>query len=90
MIKKRKFSFFWAFLWFLLWGVGLIIYILYYLSKKDDIYTITYTKKDKEAKQEVENVADEIKKLSELLEQNLITEDEFLTQKKKILTGQND
>ena len=35
LVKPKGFSFFWAFLWFLLLGIGLLIYILYYLSKKD-------------------------------------------------------
>ena len=87
MVKKKTFSFLWAFLWFLLWGVGLIVYILYYLSKKDEVYTITFPKKEKEVKQDSESVADEIKKLSELLEKGLLSEDEFSVQKNKILSG---
>lgn len=46
MIRKKTFSFLWAFLWFLLWGFGLIVYLLYYLSKKDEVYTITFPKKE--------------------------------------------
>lgn len=45
MIRKKTFSFLWGFLWFLLWGFGLIVYLLYYLSKKDEVYTITFPKK---------------------------------------------
>ncbi len=86
MIRKKTFSFLWSFLWFLIFGFGLIIYVLYYLSKKDKIYTITYPRKEKEIKQELGSVADEIKKLSELLEQNILTKDEFEIQKNLILT----
>lgn len=35
LVKPKQFSFVWAFLWFLLLGVGLIVYLLYYASKKD-------------------------------------------------------
>ena len=35
LVKPKSFSFLWAFLWFLLLGIGLLIYIIYYLSKKD-------------------------------------------------------
>ena len=46
MIKKKTFSFLWAFLWLLLFGVGLIVYLLYYLSKNDEVYTITIPKEE--------------------------------------------
>ena len=36
LVKPKSFSFGWAFLWFLLLGFGLLIYILYYVSKKDE------------------------------------------------------
>ena len=36
LIKKKHFSFLIAILGLLLWGVGLIIYIIYYISKKDE------------------------------------------------------
>ena len=36
LVKPKKFSFFWAFMWFLLVGIGLIVYLLYYAGKKDD------------------------------------------------------
>lgn len=41
LLKKKTFSFVWAFLWLLIFGVGLIVYIIYYLSKRDDIKTFT-------------------------------------------------
>ena len=36
LVKPKSFSFGWAFLWFLLLFFGLLIYILYYVSKKDE------------------------------------------------------
>lgn len=38
--RKKKFSYLSAFLWFLLLGVGLVIYILYYLLRGDDHVTV--------------------------------------------------
>lgn len=35
LIKPKKFSFFWAFIWFLALGIGLLVYIIYYMAKKD-------------------------------------------------------
>ena len=35
LVKPKKFNFLWAILWFLLFGVGLIVYLLYYAGKKD-------------------------------------------------------
>ncbi len=39
--KKKKFSFWWAFIWFLLLFVGLIVYIFYYLAKDDETMYIS-------------------------------------------------
>jgi len=36
LVKPKKFSFVWAFLWFLVAVVGLIVYLLYYASKRDE------------------------------------------------------
>jgi hypothetical protein len=33
--KPKVFSFLWAFAWFLLFGVGLFVYVLYYAAKQD-------------------------------------------------------
>jgi hypothetical protein len=35
LIKPKKFSFIWALVWFLLFGIGLIVYLLYYWGKRD-------------------------------------------------------
>ena len=35
LVKPKVFSFVWSFLWFLLLGVGVLVYIFYYMSKKD-------------------------------------------------------
>lgn len=36
LVKPKKFSFLWAALWFLMLGIGLIVYLLYYAAKKDE------------------------------------------------------
>ena len=35
LVKPKGFSLMWALLWFLLLGIGLLVYIFYYVSKKD-------------------------------------------------------
>lgn len=35
LIKPKVFSFVWAFLWLLAFGIGLIVYLLYYAAKRD-------------------------------------------------------
>jgi hypothetical protein len=35
LVKPKKFSFIWALVWFLLFGIGLIIYLLYYWGKRE-------------------------------------------------------
>src|SRR5215210_5791321 len=35
LVKPKKFSFIWALVWFLLFGIGLIVYLLYYWGKRD-------------------------------------------------------
>ena len=35
LVKPKQFSFVWALLWFLLFGVGLLVYVFYYAAKKD-------------------------------------------------------
>ena len=34
MVKPKTFSLLWAFLWFLLFGIGIIVYLFYYWQKK--------------------------------------------------------
>ena len=36
MVRPKKFSFLWATLWSLVFGVGLLVYVFYYTSKKED------------------------------------------------------
>jgi len=36
LVKPKSFSFLWAFLWLLMLGVGLIVYLIYYWSKRDE------------------------------------------------------
>lgn len=40
MVKKKTFNFILAFLGLLCWGFGLLVYIFYYMWKKDDIVNI--------------------------------------------------
>jgi len=35
LVKPKKFSFLWAALWLLVFGVGIFIYLLYYAAKRD-------------------------------------------------------
>lgn len=37
MVKPKKFSFIFAVLWFLMLGLGLIVYLLWYWSKRDEV-----------------------------------------------------
>lgn len=41
LTKPKSFSFLWAIIWFLALGVGLIVYILYYMAKKDENVYLT-------------------------------------------------
>lgn len=36
LVKQKQFSFIWALLWFLVFGVGLIVYLIYYAAKRDE------------------------------------------------------
>lgn len=36
LLKPKKFSFLWALLWFLVFGVGLLVYLIWYWSRKDE------------------------------------------------------
>lgn len=35
LVKPKKFSFIWALLWFLVFGVGILVYLFYYAAKQD-------------------------------------------------------
>jgi len=35
LLKPKVFSFVWALFWFLFLGVGVLVYIFYYMAKKD-------------------------------------------------------
>lgn len=35
LVKSKVFSLLWALLWFLFFGVGLVVYLLYYVAKRD-------------------------------------------------------
>jgi len=36
LLRPKKFSRFWALAWFLCFGVGILVYLIYYWSKRDD------------------------------------------------------
>ena len=36
LIRPKKFSFIWALLWFLLFGIGIVVYLIYYAAKQDE------------------------------------------------------
>jgi hypothetical protein len=36
LVRPKKFSFIWALLWFLLFGIGIIVYFIYYAAKSDE------------------------------------------------------
>ena len=35
LVRPKKVSFLWALLWFLLFGIGILVYVAYYLAKSD-------------------------------------------------------
>ena len=35
LVKPKQFSFIWALFWFLWFGVGVLVYLFYYMAKKD-------------------------------------------------------
>lgn len=41
LIKHKKFSFLWAVLWFLVFGIGLIVYLIWYAAKRDTTVYVT-------------------------------------------------
>ncbi len=47
LIKPKEFNFVAALLWFLLFGIGILIYLFYYLSKNDDAVYLTVSKNGK-------------------------------------------
>ena len=36
LVKPKKFSFVWALLWLLVFGVGIVVYLIYYAAKRDE------------------------------------------------------
>jgi len=36
LVRPKRFNFVWAFLWFLLFGVGIVVYLIYYAAKQDE------------------------------------------------------
>lgn len=40
LIRPKTFSLVWSLLWFLVFGIGLVVYVLYYVAKHDAVVTI--------------------------------------------------
>lgn len=36
LFRPKRFSFVWALLWFLVFGIGIVVYLIYYAAKRDD------------------------------------------------------
>ena len=92
--KEKTFSLFWATLWLLVFLVGLLIYIFYYMSKSDTIFTIVLdpsnckkdVKKDVEEKSTINNSkTKELLELKDMLEKELISKKEFENLKSELL-----
>ena len=43
LVKPKAFSFGWALIWFLFFGIGVLIYIFYYMAKKDAVVYLTHS-----------------------------------------------
>ena len=48
LVRPKQFSFLWAIFWFCFLGVGLLFYILYYVSQRDEVLVVDLNKKDSE------------------------------------------
>ncbi|MCT7572224.1 hypothetical protein [Aliarcobacter butzleri] len=92
--KEKTFSLLWAILWLCLFLVGLLVYIFYYMSKSDDIVTITLDpskckndiKEDAEEKSTIKNSkTKELLELKDMLEKELISKEEFENLKSELL-----
>ena len=44
MVRPKKFSFIFALLWFLVGGIGIIVYIIWYMAKQDTLQTFSFDK----------------------------------------------
>jgi len=45
LVKPKEFSFWWALFWLLMLGVGIVVYLIYYAAKKDQIVSLDIYKK---------------------------------------------
>lgn len=92
--KEKSFSLLWAILWLFVFIVGLLVYIFYYISKRDDIVTVTLDpsnckddeKKDVEEKSTINNSkTKELLELKDMLEKELISKEDFENLKSELL-----
>jgi len=81
LIRKKQFSLLWAVLWTFLFGIGLLVYIFYYISKKDEQVNITLEEDNKNS-----SAIEDLTKLSQLLKDGHLTNEEFESQKKLLLS----
>lgn len=40
LVKPKTFSLGWALFWFLFFGIGIVVYLLYYLSQTDEVLVL--------------------------------------------------
>ena len=92
--KEKSFSLLWAILWLFVFIVGLLVYIFYYISKRDDIVTVTLdpsnckkdVKKDVEEKSTINNSkTKELLEIKDMLEKELISKEDFENLKSELL-----
>ena len=92
--KEKSFSLLWAILWLFVFIVGLLVYIFYYISKRDDIVTVTLDpsnckddeKKDVEEKSTINNSkTKELLEIKDMLEIELISKEDFENLKSELL-----
>ena len=92
--KEKSFSLLWAILWLFVFIVGLLVYIFYYISKRDDIVTVTLDpsnckddeKKDVEEKSTINNSkTKELLEIKDMLEKELISKEDFENLKSELL-----
>ena len=92
--KEKSFSLLWAILWLFVFIVGLLVYIFYYISKRDDIVIVTLDpsnckddeKKDVEEKSTINNSkTKELLEIKDMLEKELISKEDFENLKSELL-----
>lgn len=88
--REKVFNFGWALFWFAFFGVGILIYIFYWMSKRDEIINIDLsTKQNKqELGYQVENKYNSLEKIKRLYDDGILTLEEYTLEKNTILKNQ--